>query len=137
VSGRTRAGRAAARVLLALFYAAAGLVHLRSPDPFLLITPDWVPHPRAVILVTGLCELAGAAGLLLPTTRRVAGIMLAAYAVCVFPANIKHMVEGIAVPGLPDSLWYHVPRMLLQPLLVWLALWVAEVVDWPLNRGNR
>lgn len=134
-SGSRSRSRAIARLILALFYAGAGIVHLRTPDPFLLITPDWVPYPREVILATGLCELFGALGLMLPATRRLAGLALAAYAVCVFPANIKHMVDGIVVPGLPNSLWYHVPRMLLQPVLVWLALWTGDVIDWPFRRN--
>ena len=119
------------RCLLSAFYVTAGIVHLRSPDPFLLIIPDFVPHPREVVLVTGMLELLGALGLFLPRIDKLAGAMLALYAVCVFPANIKHAIEGIDVPGLPSGLWYHAPRFLLQPLLVWTALFCVRLVDWP------
>jgi hypothetical protein len=57
--------------------------------------------------------------------------MLALYALCVFPANIKHAVEGISVPGLPDTWWYHGPRLAAQPVLIWLALYAAQLIDWP------
>jgi uncharacterized membrane protein len=126
--------RAAMRALMALLYAAAGIAHLVVTDPFLLIVPDWVPAPRLVVQVTGLCEIAGAAALLIPRWRRLAGTMLALYAVAVFPANLKHAVEGIAVPGLPTGWWYHGPRLALQPVLVWWALFCAGVTDWPFRR---
>src|SRR4051794_14065782 len=99
-AGPSGAARAATRVALALFYGVAGAVHLRAPDAFLPITPDWVPWPRGVILATGLCEIAGAAALLTPRWRRLAGLMLALYAVAVFPANLKHAFAGVDVPQL-------------------------------------
>ena len=123
--------RLAMRLLMALFYAAAGVVHLAMPGAFLPIVPDWVPFPREVVLVTGVCELAGAAGLLSVRLRRWAGVMLALYAVCVFPANIKHAFENVHIPELPSSWWYHGPRLLAQPIIVWWSLFCAGVTDWP------
>ena len=43
--------------------------------------------------------------------RRLAGVMLALYAVGVFPANIKHAIEGVDLPPAPNSWWYHGPRL--------------------------
>ena len=119
------------RWVVAAFYLAAGVVHVAAPDGFLPIVPQWVPWPRQVVLATGICEVAGSIGLLSRRFRRVAGTMLALYALCVWPANIKHAVEGIHLPPIPDSWWYHGPRLVLQPFLIWLALWCAGVVDWP------
>jgi len=90
-----------------------------------------VPLPRETVLVTGLCEIAGSVALMTPRLRRLAGVMLALYAVCVFPANIRHALDGIHVPPLPDSWWYHGPRLALQPVLVWWPLFCASVIDWP------
>lgn len=119
------------RWVMAIFYAVAGAAHLLVPEKFLLITPSWVPFAFAVIVVTGLCELAGAAGLLLLAFRKPAGIALAAYALCVWPANFKHAIDGIDVPYLASSWWYHGPRLALQPVIIWWALYCAEVIDWP------
>ncbi|MFZ5796698.1 MAG: DoxX family protein, partial [Pseudomonadota bacterium] len=55
--------RAVLRAVLAAAYLAAGVLHVAVPGPFLSITPGLVPFPKAVILVTGLCEIAGAVGL--------------------------------------------------------------------------
>lgn len=128
------------RIVLAIAYFAAGVIHIIAPRPFLSIMPGWVPLPEAVVFWTGIAEIAGAAGLLqsrFPSLRRAAAIGLALYAVCVFPANINHFMLDMARPDNGAGFGYHVPRMFIQPLLVWLALWVGHVTDWPLRaQGN-
>lgn len=127
--------RAGLRIVLGLFYFLAGIMHLRAPSGFIAITPGWVPYPDAVIFLTGLCEIAGAVALVgIPRLRTAAGIGLAAYAVCVFPANINHAVNGIAIDGTRLDWWYHGPRLAFQPVLVWLALWTGHAIEWPLGR---
>jgi uncharacterized membrane protein len=118
-------------IVLALSYAVAGALHLSFPQPFIAITPDWVPWPAEVIRLTGLCELAGASGLLIPRTRRLAAIMLALYAVCVFPANIKHAFWMAGPDASPLRWLYHGPRLALQPVIIWWPLWAAGLIDWP------
>lgn len=137
VGDRHRQLRSTLRWILAAGYALVGYIHLASPAGFLPIMPDWVPYPRLVILGTGGCELAGAVGLLLPRARWIAGVMLAAYAVCVFPANIKHAVDHVAVGGVVLGPAYHVPRLLFQPVLVWWALFAGRVTDWPFRTATR
>jgi uncharacterized membrane protein len=117
--------RTFARAVLAIFYAGAGIAHLLWPAPFLLIMPEIVPYPYAVVVVTGVLELAGAIGLLLRRWQRMAGLMLAIYAVCVLPANIRHAFSGLDIAGWPPGWWYHGPRLALQPVLVCWALWVG------------
>ncbi len=124
------------RWLLAAVYVLAGVAHLRSPAGFLAITPGWVPYPAAIVAFTGLAEIAGALGLLIPATRKAAGIGLALYAVCVFPANINHALNNIAVGGTEMNWVYHGPRLLFQPVFVWLALWVSGVINWPFGRRS-
>ena len=125
------------RWIMAIFYLAAGIVHLRAPEAFMPIMPAWVPSPHFVILATGLCEIAGATGLLLSSFRWWAGVMLALYAVCVFPANIKHAFDHVTVAGMQLNWWYHGPRLALQPVLVWWALFSACVIDWPWKQALR
>jgi uncharacterized membrane protein len=90
-----------------------------------------------VILFTGVCEVAGALGLLARPTRWWAGAMLALYALCVWPANIYQALWHAHVPPLPDSWWYHGPRLALQPALIWAALFAGGVVRWPFRGGER
>lgn len=126
--------RSALRWLLGVLYLVAGYFHLVRPEPFLSITPDWVPFPVAVIFWTGIAEFAGAAALLQPWSRdfrRAGGIGLAIYAICVFPANVHHFILDMARPDPVLGAPYHVPRMLAQPVLIWLALWTGGVTNWP------
>ncbi len=129
--------RSVSRWVLAASFLLVGVIHLRSPDLFLPIVPGWVPYPRETILATGACELAGAAGLLLQRFRRAAGVMLALYAVCVFPANIKHALDHVPIGATHLGWWYHGPRLAFQPVIVWWALFSAGVMDWPFRRRYR
>ena len=122
------------RWAMAIFYLLAGAIHLRSPEAFLPILPGWVPAPREIILFTGVCEIIGALALVTRPLRWWAGVMLALYAACVFPANIKHAVYNVQLPQLPTSWWYHAPRLALQPVIIWWALYCGQVVSWPFRR---
>ncbi|MDO9417767.1 DoxX family protein [Pararhizobium sp.] len=120
-----------ARAALAAFYLIAGMLHLAKPDTFLLITPAWVPWPQQVVQLTGICEIAGAVGLMTPGLRKAAGLGLALYAVCVFPANIKHAIDGLPAGHAQLGWWYHAPRLALQPVIVWWALYASGITGWP------
>jgi uncharacterized membrane protein len=121
--------RAALRWILAVFYGLAGAVHLVKPAPFLTIMPAWVPAPEAVVLLTGVAEILGAIGLVQPFSqqlRQAAGWGLALYALCVWPANINHFIIDMAKADGGLGLAYHVPRMIAQPVIIWLAVWVSR-----------
>ncbi len=126
--------RAILRWIMAAFYTAAEIAHLIAPDSLLAITPSWVPFAPQVIFATGLFEIAASVALLTRPWRRLAGMALATYAICVFPANIKHALDGIALPHFPTSWLYHAPRLALQPVIVWASLYCAGVIDWPWRR---
>ena len=123
--------RTGLRWALSVVYFTVGTIHLRSPEAFLPIVPDWVPFPRETIAITGVCEVLGAIGLFIPRLRWLAGVGLAAYAVAVYPANIKHALEGVKIGGTAMGWGYHGPRLVFQPVFVWWALFAGEVVDWP------
>lgn len=129
--GASDPARAVMRWIMAALFVAAGVLHLAAPDKLLAITPSFVPFAPQLIFVTGLCEIAGALALVTRSLRWWAGVAFALYALLVWPANIKHAVEGIDLPGLPSTWWYHGPRLVLQPVIIWWALYCAEVIDWP------
>ncbi|MCG2631628.1 hypothetical protein L6654_33870 [Bradyrhizobium sp. WYCCWR 13023] len=125
------------RVVLAIFYTAAGIAHLLAPDQLLAITPSWVPFQRQVIFSTGLFEVAASTALLVGVQRKSAGILMALYALCVWPANFKHAIEGIDLPYISSSWWYHVPRLAFQPVIIWWALFCSSAVSWPFRPSRR
>jgi uncharacterized membrane protein len=122
------------RWALAVIYLVAGILHLRDTAVFVLIVPGWVPWPYDTVIATGVCELLGAVALTIGRLRKAAGIMLALYAVCVYPANIKHALDAIAIGGHRLGWSYHAPRLAFQPVLVWWALFCSRVTDWPFRR---
>ncbi len=76
-------------------FVASGTVHLVKPEVFEPLMPSWVPAHKEVILGSGVAELLCAIGLLIPTTRRAAGIASAALLVGVFPGNVKMAVDAL------------------------------------------
>lgn len=131
---REQLSRRAVRWVLSLCYLIAGLAHLARPAAFVAITPHWVPWPHEVIAITGVAEIAGAVGLHIPRLRRAAGFGLALYALCVWPANWNHAIHDIPLGGVHWSWWYHGPRLVLQPVIIWWALWSSGATDWPWDR---
>jgi uncharacterized membrane protein len=125
------------RGVLATLFLIAAIAHIIRPDIFLRIVPAWVPAPKLTIVATGWCELAGSIGLLWPPIRKAAAAMLALYAVCVFPANIKHALDYAAAADFGPGWFYHGPRMLLQPLIVWACLFAGGLMVWPFRERDR
>ena len=121
-----REHRRRAIVPLALLFAVAGVLHFLTPEFFLRIVPPWVPHPGLAVSLSGIAELAGGIGLLVPATRIIAGWGLIALLLAVFPANVymlqQAMREGASATALA-VLWIRLP---LQPLLIWWV-WKAGI----------
>lgn len=132
-----RRTRTVLRWVLVVFYGLAGWLHLRSTHSFEQIVPPWVPQPHLVVLATGVAELLGAAGLMLVPVRRAAGWGLAAYALCVWPANFHHAFAHVAIDGAALGWAYHAPRLMFQPVLIWAALYAGEVTRWPFGKVTR
>ena len=123
-----------ALALLSLLYSFVGWSHMYRPDGFIAITPQWVPFPEQVIYWTEIAEISGAIGLWIPRLRPAAAFGLSLYAICVWPANINHAVNAIAINGKVAGLGYHIPRLLFQPVLIWVPLWAAGFIHWPFKR---
>ena len=106
--------------LLVAFFTAAGALHFLRPGMYEEIMPDYVPAQHELVLASGAAEIAGALGVIPPRTRRLAGLLLAAILVAVFPANVHMALHPDRYPGLsPGLLW---GRLALQPLAIWWAL---------------
>ena len=74
---------------LAAIFATSGVIHLVKPEVFEPIVPDVLPKKRELVYVSGVAELACAAALLHPRTRRLAGWASAGLLLAVYPANFK------------------------------------------------
>lgn len=88
------------------------------------IVPPFVPMPDAMVYVTGVLELLGAAGLVLTATRRAAGLCLAALYVALLPANVYAVLADVPYNGGEASpLWLRIP---LQAIFITVALWSSK-----------
>lgn len=116
--------RGTIRVVLAVFFIAAGLNHFHDPEMYLGMMPTWIPSPAACNWISGAAEIAGGVGLLLPSLRRIAGWGLIALLIAIFPANIHAALVG-QIPGLdvsPLALWLRLP---FQPVFIGVVWWVS------------
>ena len=112
---RASVQRAAPYVVASLF-AASSVVHLLRPAVFLPLVPGWLPARRQVVTVSGLAEIACAAGLF--ARRPWAGPASAALLAVVWVGNVEMALR--AGPGVVRALaWARVP---LQVPLIWGAL---------------
>ncbi|MEZ4265538.1 MAG: DoxX family membrane protein [Myxococcota bacterium] len=118
--------RTALRWVLTVAMIAIGVGHFVDPAPFVTIVPPFLPAPLALVYISGVFEILGGLGLILPATRRAAGFGLVALFIAVFPANIYMAVADVPMNGQhlhPVALWGRLP---LQFLLMAWALWVSR-----------
>ena len=76
-------------IIIGLFLGLAGIMHFANPSFFNDIVPPWLPPSREFwTYISGIAELATAALLLRPTTRRAGGIAAFLLFIAVYPANL-------------------------------------------------
>lgn len=111
---------------ISLFFLAGGIGHFALSSFFIAIVPDYVPLPALMVAISGVCELVGAVGILVPHMRRAAGIGLLLLIVAVFPANV-YMAQHPAQFDTFDP-WLLYARLPLQLLLLaWVAYAMRRV----------
>jgi uncharacterized membrane protein len=120
--------RVISRILLAVFFIAGGANHFRVPTVYLGMMPPWSPWPLGLIQVSGVAEILGGIGVLVPATRRFSGWGLIALLVAIFPANLHVALQGY-MPGFsfsPLTLWLRLPFQLLLIGWVWWTTLASE-----------
>lgn len=119
----------ASAIVLALVFILAGVVHLLRPDIYRPIMPRWLPAHDLLIMVSGVGQLIGGVGLLVPRIRRHASVGLIVLLIAIFPANVEmlHVYHRRDVSLLVEAmLWLRLP---LQAFLIWWA--------WSVGRSGR
>ena len=118
---RLSSWREAGRGALVIMFLFTGFSHFSSlKHDFAAMIPAPLPDGLWVVYMTGAFEIAGALGLLVPRTRRLAGVCLALLLVALFPANVNAIVNGIPLGGnAPTPLWVRAPMQFLYTGLVW------------------
>jgi uncharacterized membrane protein len=115
--------RARSRRLLAAFFLQAGVNHFVMPRTYeKIVPPSLRDHARAVVQISGVAEIVGGVGVLVPSTRRLSGLGLIALLAAVFPANLYMARQPEDFRKIPR--WALYGRLPLQPLMM-LWAWRA------------
>ncbi len=110
-------------LILSVLFIVAGLNHFRSTEMYLRIMPEYLPRPLELVYLSGVFEVLGGIGLLIPRLRVAAGWGLIALLIAVFPANIQMLVDAEQFPMFPVwLLWLRLP---IQGLLIAWVWWAA------------
>jgi uncharacterized membrane protein len=109
------------RAVLSVLMVGIGTLHFLAPAPFVRIVPESLPHPLALVYLSGFCEILGGLGLLVPRTRRAAAWGLVALYVAVFPANVNMAVNNLPFDGVrnPTLVWLRLPFQAVFILWAW------------------
>ena len=109
------------KYLLGAVFVGAGILHFVLPRVYLSIMPPMLPDPLALVYLSGLLEMLGGIGLMVPVSRKLAAWGLVALLIAVWPANLFMAMHPEKFPGMPAwSLWARLP---LQLPLIWWA-WI-------------
>lgn len=105
------------RTLLGAFFVGAGLNHFIIPRAYRAIVPPSMQDDAArLVTISGVAEIVGGIGVLLPHTRRLSGLGLIALLAAVFPANLHMARASERFPRIPR--WALYARLPLQPLMM-------------------
>jgi uncharacterized membrane protein len=113
------------RGFASLLFITTGILHFVHPQFYRRIVPPVFPSPEALVAISGVCEIAGGVGLLVPRLRRSAGWGLIALLIAVFPANIYMVVDPRRSADATFPMWALWLRLPLQGVLVAWVWWVS------------
>jgi uncharacterized membrane protein len=106
------------RVAAAVFFIAGGANHFRSAGFYERIIPPIFPWPDALVVISGMAEIAGGVGLLVGRLRRLAAWGLILLLVAVFPANVYMAMEPGKFADLHFPVWVFWARLPLQGVFI-------------------
>ena len=105
------------RTLLGMFFIGAGVNHFVRPKAYeSIVPPSMGERAGELVAISGVAEIAGGIGVLLPRTRRLAGLGLIALLAAVFPANLHMARNPERYRRIPR--WALYARLPLQPLMM-------------------
>jgi uncharacterized membrane protein len=110
------------RVVVALPLLISGFAHFTHTVLMATIIPPFFPYRPQLVLISGVMEIAGAVGLLLPAFTRAASACLAVLMIVIFPANVyaaNQTVGGLHMPSVPVRLAMQVIYIVLLLMAGW------------------
>ena len=121
------------RVMLAIFMVVAGLSHFFADGVYIKIYPALLPYPATMVYLTGIAEVLGGIGLLIPRVSQAAAWGFVLLFIAVYPANINMAVNHIHIDNIPDGNWFQAIRLPFQLVLIAWAWWLTRSENDSLN----
>jgi uncharacterized membrane protein len=113
------------RYLIGGIFALAGLLHFIKPEMYIGIMPDYIPFHKAMVYISGVAELLGGIGIMIPAFRTFATWGLILLLIAVFPANMDMAWKGYKNHGFTVYTWILLGRLPLQFLLIYWVYWAG------------
>ncbi|MBV9269783.1 MAG: DoxX family protein [Candidatus Eremiobacteraeota bacterium] len=113
-----------ATTALGIFFVAAGINHFVNVEFYIRIVPPGFPYHLRLVQISGIAEILGGVGILVPRTRNVAGIGLIVLLVMVFPANLEMAQHPERYADLGNATLFYA-RLPLQFILIALVWWIC------------
>ena len=114
------------QILLAGFFVLAGCLHFVFSTSYMKIVPPWLPWHFALVMISGIFEIAGGLGLLFQFMRRFAGYGLILLSLAVLPANMQMVLNAHAVG---DAIAWQALLLMRLPLQLLLIFWIWRVIQ--------
>ena len=116
-----RRWKTAGLALVFIWFMVGGICHFVLTDAFVSIMPPYIPYHTAAVYISGVFEIIGAIGILIPKWRSAAGYGLMLLTVLVTPANVHMWLNPQLYPSIPPSLlgWRLVVQVLLLVCIWW------------------
>lgn len=128
--------KAVGRVVLGAFLIFAGISHFRATESFMAQVPPFLPAREFIVLASGVVEVALGLWLVSGLFKVVAGLVVAAFFLAVFPGNISQFVTGADAFGLDSDVARGV-RLIFQPIIIAWALASTGAWTWLRERWRR
>ncbi|MBL8151693.1 MAG: DoxX family protein [Blastocatellia bacterium] len=117
------------RALLAVAFILAGYNHFRNPNFYLQMMPPYLPYHLALVYISGVFEVLGGIGIMIPQVRKLSGYGIIALLIAVFPANVQMLINNINHEGYTTFTYLLIARLPIQiPLILW-AYWCTKEED--------
>ena len=107
-----------------LWFMIGGIAHFVVTDFFVAIMPPWLGYHRELVYLSGVFEILGAIGILIPALRQWAGNGLFLLVVMVSPANIHMWLHPDQFPEVPPAFLSF--RLVMQVALLALIWWCTR-----------
>ena len=111
-------------LIIAAFFMVGGIAHFVAIDFFVAAMPDYLGYHRELVVISGIFEILGAIGILIPRTRLLAGYGLIALIIAVYPANINMALHPENYPDISELSLY--TRLPLQFVFIWFVWWAIK-----------